>query len=215
VWGVVVKLAVLLTAVAVLTALVGRGSRRSAFLAGWASLVVAGALAGAVDFAYRDAVLGPLPNPFDTSYFDGLVAAANNGAAFGLWTGWLVGAAVAVTVRVPLRAALPAGVATGPIARSPGGGLLTPPVTPPAPWWAADASPLSPVQYNPGSVFPAAAAGDPSSTLATPLARFDRDPDVTPPGGAHRATPASKGGTHPGADVVGLTEIDPTRVERG
>jgi hypothetical protein len=193
VWGVVLKLAVLLVVVAVLTALAGRASHGAAFLAGWGSLVVAAALAGAVDFAYRDAVLGSAENPFDVSSFDNLLGATNLGAGFGLWTGWTVGAAVAVVASLRTRTVLAPGVATGPIARSPGRA----PITPPAPWWAADASPSSPVAYNAASIFPQvpqegppmAAAGasgtrgdvDLNSTLATPLARRADDADGTRP----------------------------------
>jgi hypothetical protein len=193
VWGVVLKLGVLFVVVALLTALAGRASHGAAFLAGWGSLVVAAGLAGAVDFAYRDAVLGTAPNPFDASYFDYLVGATNLGAGFGLWTGWTVGAAVAVAASVRTRPALRPGVATGPIARSPGRA----PITPPAPWWAADASPLSPVAYNAPSVFPELAQEGPptvdaathgtagdldlNSTLATPLARLGDDTERTRP----------------------------------
>lgn len=193
VWGVVLKLAVLFVVVALLTALAGRASHGAAFLAGWGSLVVAAGLAGAVDFAYRDAVLGTAQNPFGASYFDNLVGAANLGAGFGLWTGWTVGAAVAVAASVRTRPALRPGVATGPIARSPGRA----PITPPAPWWAADASPLSPVAYNASSVFPGVIQEDPPAgdvtrrgaagdlelnpTLATPLARVGDDSQGTRP----------------------------------
>jgi hypothetical protein len=192
VWGVVLKLAVLFVAVALLTALAGRASHGAAFLAGWASLVVAAGMAGAVDYVYRDAVLGSAENPFDVSYFDNLLGAANVGAGFGLWTGWTVGAAVAVVASLRTRGVLAPGVATGPIARSPGSA----PITPPAPWWAADVSPSSPLAYNAPSIFPqvpqegppmAAAGGnvrgdvDLNSTLATPLARVSDDADGTRP----------------------------------
>lgn len=192
VWGVVLKLAVLFVVIGLLTALAGRASHGAAFLAGWGGLVVAAGLAGAVDFAYRDAVLGSEPNPFNASYLDRLVGATNLGAGFGLWTGWTVGAVVAVAAGVRTRAVLRPGVATGPIARSPGRA----PITPPAPWWAADASPLSPVAYNAPSVFPeltqegappadAAARGtagdiELNSTLATPLARLGTDDGTRP-----------------------------------
>ena len=219
VWGVVLKLAVLFVAVALLTALAGRASHGAAFLAGWGSLVVAAGLAGAVDFAYRDAVLGAVQNPFDTSYFDNLVAATNLGAGFGLWTGWTVGAVVAVAASVRTRPVLRPGVATGPIARSPGRA----PITPPAPWWAADASPLSPVAYNAPSVFPevtqegpsaaeAAAHGiagdvDLNSTLATPLARVS-DTDGT------RPIP-SVDATAPDGEVTDPTAVNPVLANPG
>jgi hypothetical protein len=220
VWGVVLKLAVLFVVVALLTALAGRASHGAAFLAGWGSLVVAAGLAGAVDFAYRDAVLGAAPNPFDTSYFDNLVAAANLGAGFGLWTGWTVGATVAVAASVRTRPVLRPGVATGPIARSPGRA----PITPPAPWWAADASPLSPVAYNAPSVFPEVTQDGPSapetaargvagdvdlnSTLATPLARARDDTDGT------RPIP-SVDATAPHGEVTDPTAVNPVLANPG
>jgi hypothetical protein len=224
VWGVVLKLAVLFAVAGLLTALAGRASHRSAFLAGWGSLVVAAGMAGAVDYAYRDAVLGSAPNPFDVSYFDNLLSATNVGAGFGLWTGWLVGAAVAATASLPARAVLAPGVATGPIASSPG----RPPITPPAPWWAADASPLSPVGYNMASVFPettqqGSAGTDPEatgargdldlhSTLATPLARVRDDADGTrriPTVDATTADPATDDPTAVERALANPTVVDP------
>jgi hypothetical protein len=211
IWGIVLKLAVLLAAAAVLATLAGRASRRSAFLAGWASLIVAAGVAGAVHYAYQYAVVLDGQNALPASYLDNLLSSANAGAAFGLWTGWIVGAAVAATVRVrPARRSV--AVATGPIARAPGGE----PITPPAPWWAADAAPWSPVRYDPASVFPvpvdpAAASSGPAdptlvagapaegpppqpghpegvavdsdldTTLATPLARRTHEPGATRP----------------------------------
>jgi hypothetical protein len=225
VWGVVLKLAVLFAVAGLLTALAGRASHRSAFLAGWGSLVVAAGMAGAVDYAYRDAVLGSAPNPFDVSYFDNLLSATNLGAGFGLWTGWLVGAAVAATASLPARAVLAPGVATGPIARSPGRA----PITPPAPWWAADASPLSPVGYNMASVFPQTtqqgpAVTDPeargtrgdldlNSTLATPLARERADADGTRPIPTVDATTADAAADDPTAVERALA--NPTVVDPG
>lgn len=216
VWGVVLKLVVLLVVVGLLTALAGRASHGAAFLAGWGSLVVAAGMAGAVDFAYRDAVVGAAPNPFGVSYFDNLLGAANVGAGFGLWTGWLVGAAVAVAASLRTRAVLAPRVATGPIARSPG----REPITPPAPWWAADASPSSPLAYDAASVFPqvpregpptgdagARAGGargdlDLNSTLATPLARVGDNVDGTRPIPEVDATT-------PSAAVTDPTEVNP------
>jgi hypothetical protein len=216
VWGIVLKLTVLFVVVGLLTALAGRASRRAAFLAGWVSLVVAAGIAGAVHYAYRDAVVGTDGGPFQLSYLDNLLSAANNGAAFGLWTGWLVGAAVAITAALPARAALRPGVATGPIARSPG----HPAITPPAPWWAADASPLSPIRYGSASVFasgfPSGASQDEdvaegargdvdlNSTLATPLARLGDDANAT------RPIPAASAANQEAADG---TATDPTVVE--
>jgi hypothetical protein len=220
VWGVVLKLAVLFVVVALLTAVAGRASHGAAFLAGWGSLVVAAGLAGAVDFAYRDAVLGSVENPFDVSSFDNLLGAANAGAGFGLWTGWTVGAAVAVVAGLRARTVLAPGVAAGPIARSPGRA----PITPPAPWWAADTSPSSPVAYGAASIFPqvpqegpsmsAATAGgtradvDLNSTLATPLARVADEADGTRPIPEVDAPP-------PGATGPDTTVVRPPRVTPG
>jgi hypothetical protein len=220
VWGVVLKLAVLFVVVALLTSLAGRASHGAAFLAGWGSLVVAAALAGAVDFAYRDAVLGSVENPFDVSTFDSLLGATNVGAGFGLWTGWTVGAAVAVVAAVRTRPVLAPGVATGPIARSPGRA----PITPPAPWWAADTSPSSPVAYGAASIFPqvpqegppmvaAGATGtrgdvDLNSTLATPLARTADDTDGTRPIPEVDTNP-------PDADGPDTTVVRPPRLVPG
>jgi hypothetical protein len=116
-WGVVLKLSVLFVTVGLLAALAGRASHGAAFLAGWGSLVVAAAMAGAVDFAYRDAVVEPARNPVGVSYFDSLLGATNTGAGYGLWTGWMVGAAVAVAASLPSRTAVPSGAAIRPIAR--------------------------------------------------------------------------------------------------
>src|SRR5918994_6176713 len=211
VWGIVLKLVVLLVVVALLAGLAGRAWRRSAFLGGWASLVVAAGIAGAVHHVYQDAVVGPGENPFQVSYFDNLLSATNTGAGFGLWTGWLVGLAVAATARVAAPSPLIPRVDSRPITHAPG----APPITPPAPWWAADASPLSPIRYNAASVFPH--EGGPSdapspqvggqgktgeaelnSTLATPLAHVREDADAT------RPTPAAT--TDPPAG-------EPTQVE--
>ncbi|HYZ99537.1 MAG TPA: hypothetical protein VE575_12345 [Acidimicrobiales bacterium] len=179
--GVVLKLAILLVVAGILTAAAGRASRRAALLAGWASVVVAAAAAGAVHDIYEQAVVLDGEQPTAAGYLEHLVDAANAGAGFGLWSGWLVGIAVAVAVRRPAARRMPPAVATGPIARAPGGA----PITPPAPWWAEDASPLSPLMHEPPSVSPSEddttdadetlADGnddvDRAPTLATPLAR--------------------------------------------
>jgi hypothetical protein len=219
IWGVVLELGVLLILAGLLTAMAGGASRPAAFLAGWGSLVVAAGIAGAVHFTYQNAVLGPGENPFGVSYFDRLLSAANAGAAFGLWTGWLVGTAVAATARLPervTRVTVPERVPTGHIVRSPGRA----PITPPAPWWAADASPLSPVAYHAPSVFRAAAehstvadaeasaprAAALDSTLATPLARVAQDADATRPIPAVTATDPSE---MPDPTLADATMVEP------
>ena len=234
VWGIVLKLGVFLVVVALLAGLAGRASRRSAFLGGWASVVVAAGIAGAVHYVYEDAVVGARQNPFQVSYFDNLLGAVNTGAGFGLWTGWLVGLAVAATARLPVRSPLIPRVDNGPIARSP----EAPPITPPAPWWAADASPLSPVRYNAASVFPhdsGSPSADPTlvasepdapshpvegngtkddadlqSTLATPLARQQEDQDTTRPIPLATMDPAAVDPTVVGPVAANPTPADPT-----
>lgn len=129
---VVVRLALVLVLVVGLCALAGRArSRGAAFLAGWGALVLATAIAGAAAYVYEvnqhlDGVT------FEATLADRIATAANDGAAFGLWTGWLVGLAVAIATR-------PAVSATG--ARDAGARAATPPATrriaePPPPWWA-------------------------------------------------------------------------------
>ncbi|MGH9111928.1 MAG: hypothetical protein ACRDZN_06475, partial [Acidimicrobiales bacterium] len=129
VWGIILKLTVMVLVVGLLTALAGRASRPAAFLAGWGSLIVAAAIAGAAHYAYQYVTVLDGQNTLPLSYFDNLMSSTNTGASFGLWTGWFVGAAVVLVARLP--ATSPA--ATGPIARAPGRPL---PTEPPAPWWA-------------------------------------------------------------------------------
>src|SRR4029453_757021 len=208
VWGVVLKLTVLFVVVALLTSLAGRASHGAAFLAGWGSLVGAAA------------VLGSVEDPFDVSPFDSLLGATNVGAGFGLWTGWTVGAAVAVVAAVRTRPVLAPGVATGPIARSPGRA----PITPPAPWWAADTSPSSPVGYGAASIFPQVPQEGPpmvaagatgtrggrglTPTRATLLARTADDTDGTRPIPEVDTNPPDPGG----ADT---TVVRPARLVPG
>jgi hypothetical protein len=169
IWGVILKLMLMVVATGLLAGVAGRASRRAGFLAGWASLVVAAGIAGAGYYAYLYAVVFDGRNSQPGSYVDHLVSSANSGAAFGLWTGWIVGAAVAATAQLPAPAAARAPVATGPIARSPGGA----PITPPAPWWAADMSPASPFAVSGGaSVFgvPEAHTGHDPTLVGEPVA---------------------------------------------
>jgi hypothetical protein len=125
-------------------------------------------------------------------------------------------------------------VDNGPIARSP----EAPPITPPAPWWAADASPLSPVRYDAASVFPhdsGSPSADPTlvasepdapshpvegngtkgdadlqSTLATPLARQQEDQDTTRPIPLATMDPAAVDPTVVGPVAANPTPADPT-----
>ena len=129
---VVVRLAVALVLVTVLCAVAGRArSRSAAFLAGWGALVLATAIAGAAAYVYEvERLLDGAT--FEASLADRIATAANDAAAFGLWTGWLVGLAVALATRAAVAAAG---------AHDAGARTATPPVTrrfaePPPPWWA-------------------------------------------------------------------------------
>jgi hypothetical protein len=86
------KVGALLLGVAVLTWLAtAAGSRLTAFLAGWAATVVSSALAG-LTFVVTSNVLRPELSSNDVV---SAVVEVNRGAAFGLYTGWLVGMAIA------------------------------------------------------------------------------------------------------------------------
>src|SRR5262245_55154660 len=162
VWGIVLRLAVLLLLALALSAVAGRArSRGAAFLAGWGGLVVAAALAGAVDAVYTVAVVLDGGTLGDVTG-DVVVAGVNSGIGFGAWTGWLVGLAVAIaartepaevfaedyTVEYPAHAApTPAGAPR----------RIT---DPPPPWWAptitAGAGAGAGATMRPGpTVFPA------------------------------------------------------------
>ena len=124
-WSIAIRLAAIVLVTALLCAVAGRSaSRGAALLAGWAAGVVAAGAAGAAAYAFLVATVFSGGRSADT-YLDGLVGAVDDGAVWGLWTGWLVGVAVAAVThrrRVRARAAAPA----------------APPVIadPPAPWWA-------------------------------------------------------------------------------
>jgi hypothetical protein len=124
--GVAVRLGTLVVLAALLSGLAGRrGARGPALLAGWAALLVAAAVANVAAFVYTAAVVldGDVPG----RYMDNLVVAANTGAAFALWTGWLVGLAVALATP-----------AYRPTAVTEGWAPIPPPRVsdPPPPWWA-------------------------------------------------------------------------------
>lgn len=96
-WALAAKLATLLLAVGLLARFVAAaGSRVAAFLAGWAALVLSGALAALVFLQLADLV--PTTTNGPTHGFAAAVRAVNTGASFGLYTGWLVGLAVALAM---------------------------------------------------------------------------------------------------------------------
>ncbi len=99
VWGIVLRLAVLLLVALGLCAVAGRSrSRSAALLAGWGALVVAAGLAGVAGYLYGVAVVVEGASLGDVTG-DGVVGAVNAGIGFGAWTGWLVGLAVALATR--------------------------------------------------------------------------------------------------------------------
>src|SRR5918997_1957384 len=202
--GVAVRLGVVLVVVTLLCALAGRSrSRGAAFLAAWGALVVATAVAGAVAYAYEAGVVldrrmsGP-------SFVDRIVGAANDAAAFGLWTGWLVGVAVAVATR-PARATAgapehaPQATAI-PTSSAPSRRIAEPP----PPWWAPTRSGESGGALRPGpSVFlpggahapGAQAAGAGGGTAGPPSGRATGPPPVVPEATYEMST--ASGDPHP------------------
>lgn len=184
-WSIVIRLAVLAVATAPLCALAGRSASRSAaLLAGWAAAVVAAAVAGAAAYAYLDATLLS-GGPTTASYLDRLVGAANTGAGYGLWTGWLVGAAVAAVARKPrIVAAVPA-VPRG--ATPPRGTVIA---DPPPPWWAPseeigeDGEPTlraGPAVYEPGRMPPVVAGLGDSEGDTHVMSTVSGDPHPSDP----------------------------------
>jgi hypothetical protein len=180
--GVVLRLAVLIVLAAALCAAAGRARARGpALLAGWGALVVAGAVAAAVAYAYAVTVILP-GGTFGDLDGDGLVAAANDGAAFGLWAGWLVGLAVAVATR-PERAE----VFDEPAAVSAHAGRIT---DPPAPWWA----PTSTVDENGRTTTRPGPTVFPPGGMPPVVAGVDDPPNPRP---ATAPATASAPGPHP------------------
>jgi hypothetical protein len=172
--AVALRLGLTLVAVALLCALVGRSrSRAAAFVGGWGALVVAAAVAGAATYAYQVAVVLD-GRTLDPSYLGGLARAANNGAIFGLWTGWLVGLAVALAVRTePAVAHRPATHAPARAVPPPGRGIAEPP----PPWWAPTRVDGNGAVVQPGpTVFPP--GGLPRSPVVAGLDSSDATPDA-------------------------------------
>jgi hypothetical protein len=195
--AVALRLGVTLVAVALLCAMAGRSrSRAAAFIGGWGALVVAAAVAGAATYAYQVAVVLD-GRTLDPSYLEGLARAANNGAAFGLWTGWLVGLAVALVVRIePAAARRHAPVAPARVA-SPHGRAIT---EPPPPWWAPTRVDGNGAVLQPGpSVFPP--GGLPRSSVVAGVENPDATFDATPDAGLP-PTPASGGARPAGPDAT-------------
>ena len=196
-WSVAIRLIVLAVGTALLCAVAGRSSSRgAALLAGWAAAIVAAAGAGAAAHAYLVATVLSGTRT-STSYLDRLVGGANRGAVYGLWTGWLVGAAVAaVTHRRRVRAR-----SVAPGAATPARGTVI--TDPPPPWWAPE---------------PPDAAGEPTPR---PEPAAHGDAGHMPPvvaglgdeGDTHAMTTVS-GDPHPSdpdaTEAIGYADDDPT-----
>lgn len=223
---VVVRLAVALVLVTGLCAVAGRArSRSAAFLAGWGALVLATAIAGAAAYVYEvERVLDGAT--FEATLADRIATAANEAAAFGLWTGWLVGLAVALATR-PV-------VATD-VAHDAGARTATPPNTrriaePPPPWWAPTPAGIGdggmrpgPTVFLPGGGQRTEDDGGPHAAAArrwtpppvVPEATYEMttvsgdphpsDPDATRPIGLPPDTGTSRGD---GSEVAGASHPD-------
>ncbi|HEX6569457.1 MAG TPA: hypothetical protein VF015_09835, partial [Acidimicrobiales bacterium] len=194
--AVVIRLGLGLALVTLLCGLAGRSrARGAAFVAGWGALGVAAAAAGAIAYVYQVAVVldGRTLSP---TYLDGLVAAVDSGASFGIWTGWLVGLAVAlatqpaeVSARTAPSATRPRPVATAPRPRI---------AEPPPPWWAPTHGGAGNTAVRPGPTdFPPGGFGPAVAGLADATA-VQPSPEPAPePGAAAARAPAS---SEPAAD---------------
>jgi hypothetical protein len=195
---VALRLGVLVVVTGLLCAVAGRSrSRPAAGLAGWAALAVAAGLAGAAAHAYEVAVV--LEGGIDAAaYVDGVARAVNGGGAFGVWTGWLVGLAVALVTRpARLPAASPAGAppppgrATTPADASPAPRIADPP----PPWWAPTQAGRGDAAVRPGpSAFPP--GGMLGAHPVAPVPPALRTPQPVDPDASYDMTTAS-GDPHP------------------
>ena len=218
VWGIVLRLAVLLVVAIGLCAVAGRSrSRGAAFLAGWGALVVAAGLAGAVGFVYGVAVVMDGADLGDVTG-DGVVGAVNAGVTFGAWTGWLVGLAVALATRTEpadVFAADAMAEYAGAGAAAGGGRRMA---DPPAPWWAPTATTgeggatvrPGPSVFPAGGMPPVVAGVEPGEPV--PVAPPAPDPNAT------RELTTASGDPHPSdpdaTQAVGIPprqDPDPTR----
>lgn len=191
---VIVRLAVALVLVAGLGAVAGRSrSRSAAFLAGWGTLLVSTAVAGAASYLYAVNVVldGDAGAP---TLADGIATAANAASTFGLWTGWVVGLAVALAMRTAAATATAPGDATK---------TATTPATrriaePPPPWWAPTPAGAGDGALRPGpTVFLPGGGhtGGAESSSGAALARRHAPPPVIPEA-TYEMTTAS-GDPHP------------------
>ena len=187
---IVLKILMLLACVFLCAGLAGRvGPSMASFLGGWAAVVLSAALAGAVFnlaaelfvFDNHDQLLGQTTR------------SVNSGALFGLYTGWLVGASVAITARharleprwvppVPMPGAPPS-PADGPVQGYPAYPQGPVPALPSGDWPGLTA-PAAPTAVTPGLPGPPvyAPVGDfeaPGAPPVEPEPPMPEDPDAT------------------------------------
>jgi hypothetical protein len=184
--SIIVRVLVLLVMLFLLAAVAGRaGSGGAAFLAGWGAFVISSAVAGAVFFVAADTLA--FDGSFESFYaggdtLDALVTEVNAGAMFGLYTGALVGAAVALTRRTvvarvempgataPYTAGAPAPVLPGAVPPGAAGGVTA---------GLASSGAYAPAVTPSGAASPGLATGRPAPP--TPAAAT-APPGATPPG---------------------------------
>jgi hypothetical protein len=215
---VVLRLALTLLVVALLCGLAGRSrSRGAAFLAGWGAVVVATAVGGAAAYAYEATVVLD-GRTYGPTFADRIAVSTNAAAAFGLWTGWIVGAVVAVATR-PAPTAAGATAAVGAGAR----GAATAPARriaePPPPWWAPTRSGHGDGAVRPGpTVFLPGGAHAAAAAPHEPVAPRTATPPPVVPEATYEMTtvsgdphPSDPDATHP----VGMPPSGDARVGDG
>jgi len=191
---VALRLGVVIALAGLLCALVGRSrSRGAAFLGGWGAATVAAAVAGGAAFVYQVPVVFD-GNAGTPTYLDGLVQAVNGGAAFGLWTGWLVGLVVALVTR-PAAAVVVSPGDPYALASTPDPGQPAAPhiAEPPPPWWAPTHAADAGVRPGPTAFPPGGLAGPVAAGVGEPVAPY---PAPSSPEPSHDMTTVS-GDPHP------------------
>jgi hypothetical protein len=229
--GVAIKVAVGILGAALLCAVAGRArSRAAGFLGGWGAMTVAAAAAGALFEVYRIEVVSNGATP-GVRYADLVVEAANRGAAFGLWTGWFVGLAVALAVRTAPAtervseggrnlgvAADPTWAVPAAVAAAPGPAVAAGPTAavvadPPAPWWAPTGLAGNDVGVRPGpTAFPPGGPGytagragaPPVATVGPPAPPAAPMSPAAEPGLRATSAGASEGNAGAGADATAV-----------
>jgi hypothetical protein len=219
VWGIVLRLAVLLVVALGLSSVAGRSrSRGAAFLAGWGGLVVAAGLAGAVGFVYTVAAVLDGGTLGDVTG-DGVVAAVNSGIGFGAWTGWVVGLAVAIATRTePAEVFAEDYTAEYPAHAAPAAAGTPRRITdPPAPWWAPTAATsddgtvvgAGPSVFPAGGMPPVVAGVEPGEPLQVVPPASGPPPNE----GATRELTTASGDPHPSdpdaTQAVGIPDAAP------